>query len=71
MSNVKRTDENTIAAKQAQLIEQAKETGKLSTEELVAALSPLGADLNQIEATYNALTEAGVEVLPPQEETLD
>jgi RNA polymerase primary sigma factor len=34
----------------------------------VAALSPLGADMNQIEETYAALSEAGVEVLPSQED---
>ena len=61
-------DEQTLAAKRAQLIEQAKATGKLTTEELVAALSPLGADMAQIEETYNALTEAGIEVLPPRDE---
>ena len=64
----KKPDEQTLAAKRAQLIEQAKATGKLTTEELVAALSPLGADMAQIEETYNALTEAGIEVLPPRDE---
>ena len=66
MSNEKKPDGQTFAARQAQLIEQAKSTGKLSAEELVAALSPLGADLDQIEETYQALAEAGVEVLPPE-----
>ncbi len=66
MSNEKKADNQTFAARQAQLIEQAKSSGKLSTEELVAALSPLGADMDQIEETYQALTEAGVEVLPPE-----
>ena len=66
MSNEKKPDGQTFAAKQAQLIEQAKSTGKLSAEELVAALSPLGADIDQIEETYQALAEAGVEVLPPE-----
>ena len=54
---------------QAQLIEQAKTAGQLSTEELVAALSPLSVDMNQMEDTYHALSEAGIEVLPPQEES--
>ena len=66
MSNEKKPDGQTFAARQAQLIEQAKSTGKLSTEELVAALSPLGADMDQIEETYHVLTEAGIEVLPPE-----
>ena len=66
MSNEKKPDGQTFAARQAQLIEQAKSTGKLSTEELVAALSPLGADMDQIEETYQVLTEAGIEVLPPE-----
>ena len=66
MSNEKKADNQTFAARQAQLIEQAKSSGKLSSEELVAALSPLGADMDQIEETYQALTEAGVEVLPPE-----
>ena len=69
MSNVKKPDGQTFAAKQAQLIEQAKASGKLTTEELVAALSPLGADMDQIVETYNALTEAGIEVLPPEGES--
>ena len=54
---------------QARLIEQAKVTGKLSTEELVAALSPLEVDMGQMEDTYHALSEAGIEVLPPQDES--
>ena len=66
MSNEKKPDGQTFAARQAQLIEQAKSTGKLSAEELVAALSPLGADMDQIEETYQALAEAGIEVLPPE-----
>ena len=70
MSNTsqKKLDNQALAAKQAQLIEQAKAAGKLSMEDLVAALSPIGADMDQIEETYNALTEAGIEVLAPQEE---
>ena len=70
MSNTsqKKPDSQTLAAQQARLIERAKATGKLTMEELVAALSPLGADMDQIEETYNALTEAGIEVLPPQDE---
>ena len=70
MSNTsqKKLDNQTLQAKQAQLIEQARAAGKLSMEELVAALSPIGADMDQIEETYNALTEAGIEVLAPQDE---
>lgn len=64
----KKLDDQVLAAKQAQLIEQARPAGKLSMEALVAALSPIGADMDQIEETYNALTEAGIEVLAPQDE---
>jgi RNA polymerase primary sigma factor len=70
MSNTsqKKPENQELEAKKAELIAKAKATGKLSTEQLVAALSPLGADMNQIEETYAALSEAGVEVLPPQED---
>lgn len=71
MSNTsqKKLDDQMLHTKQIQLIEQAKATGKLSTEELVAALASIGADIGQIEETYNALTEAGIEVLPPVDDT--
>ena len=70
MSNTsqKKLDDQMLKARQAQLIEQGKAAGKLTTEELVAVLSPIGADMDQIEDTYNALTEAGIEVLSPQDE---
>lgn len=71
MSNTsqKKLDDQMLHTKQIQLIEQAKATGKLSTEELVAVLASIGADIGQIEETYNALTEAGIEVLPPVDDT--
>lgn len=34
-------------------------------------MAPLGGDMDQIEDTYHALSEAGIEVLPPAEEKLD
>ena len=58
-----------LAAVQAQLIARGRETGKLPTEELAAALSPLGADMKDMEETIQVLSEAGVEVLPPEDET--
>ena len=70
MSNTsqKKPDKEALSAAQAKLIEQARAAGKLTTEELVAVLSPLGADMTDIEDTYQALTEAGVEVVPDSEE---
>ncbi len=61
-------DSQKLEEKRTQLIEQGKATGHLAMETLVSALSPLGADMDQIEETYNALTDAGIEVLPPSEE---
>ena len=75
MSNTPQKKPESRELKQVQetLIQQARDTGKLSTEELVTALSPLGVDMNQMEETYHALNAAGIEVLPPQddEEPLD
>ena len=70
MSNTsqKKADNKALKDVQEQLILLGKAQGKLSMEELVSALSPVGADLDQIEATYNVLSEAGVEVLPPADE---
>ncbi len=68
MSNTNNADDAALRQAQEQLIEQAKAAGKLTTEELVAAMSPLNADMSQIEATYHALNDAGIEVLPPAEE---
>ena len=64
-------DKKTLDAVQKQLIETGKTTGKISTEELVAALAAIGADIDQIEETYHVLNEAGVEVSLPVEEDED
>lgn len=64
-------DKKTLEAAQKQLIETGKTTGRISTEELVAALATIGADIDQIEETYHVLNEAGVEVSLPVEEEDD
>ncbi len=72
MSNIPESNGQELQKVHAQLIEQAKATGKLTTEELVAALTPLGVDMSQMEDTYHALSEAGIEVLPALDDgTLD
>ncbi len=74
MSNTsqKKVDEKTLKDVQEKLIEKGKAAGgSLATEELAAAMAPLGADMDQIEETYHVLSEAGVEVLPPTDEPLD
>ena len=71
MSKTKKPEDRSLETVQAELIDRARETGQLSSEELASALSPLGADMEQIEATYRALSDAGVEVLPPREELDD
>ncbi|MDD6023071.1 MAG: RNA polymerase sigma factor RpoD [Oscillospiraceae bacterium] len=71
MSNTKKPENAALKERQKQLIEQAAGTGTITTEALTAALAPIGADMDEIEATYNALTEAGIEVLPPAEELDD
>lgn len=74
MSNTsqKKVDEKTLKDVQAKLIEKGKEGGgSLTSEDFVAAMSPLGADMDQMEETYRVLSEAGVEVLPPADEPLD
>ncbi len=70
MSNTsqKKADKKALKEVQEQLILLGKSQEKLSMEELVSALTPVGADLDQIAATYNVLSEAGVEVLPPADE---
>ena len=67
MSNIPESNGQELQKVHAQLIEQAKATGKLTTEELVAALTPLGVDMSQMEDTYHALSEAGIEVLTEEE----
>lgn len=74
MSNTsqKKLDEKTLKDVQEKLIAKGKEAGgSLPTEAFAAAMAPLGADMDQIEETYHVLSEAGVEVMPPTEETLD
>ena len=70
MSNTshKKADSKALKDVQAQLIDQGKAEGKLSMEDMVAALAPLGADMSQIEETYNVLSEADIEVIAPENE---
>ncbi len=70
MSNTsqKKPDEQLLSKIQAQLIAKAKEDGNLTTEELVAAMASIGANMEQIEQTFQAMTEAGIQVLPPEDE---
>ena len=65
MTSQNKLTDQALAEQQARLVEQGRKTGKLSTEELVAALAPLGADMDQIERTYNVLTDAGITVEAP------
>lgn len=74
MSNTshKKQDAKTLKDVQETLIDMGRTAGgALSTEELAKAMAPFGGDMDQIEATYHALSEAGIEVLPPAEEKLD
>lgn len=66
--NNKNMDEKALKEVQDHLIAQGKVTGSLTMEELASALSPLGADMDQIEQTYTLLSDAGIEVLSPEEE---
>lgn len=70
MSNTsqKKPDDQLLKEKQAQLIAKAKEEGSLTTQELVTAMASIGADMEQIEETFNAMTEAGIQVIPPEDE---
>lgn len=74
MSNTsqKKPDDQLLAKTQAQLVAKAKEDGNLTTEELVAAMAAIGADMESIEQTFQVMTEAGIQVLPPEsDEELD
>ena len=74
MSNTshKKLDAKTLKDVQETLIDKGRTAGgAISTEELAKAMAPLGGDMDQIEDTYHALSEAGIEVLPPAEEKLD
>ncbi len=66
-SQKKRTDQ-ALQEKQAQLIHQGREAGGLTSQELAAALAPLGATMEQIEDTYNVLADAGITVESAEEE---
>lgn len=68
MSNTsqKKADKKALREVQNLLVEQGKAAGKLTMDELMAALSPIDANMDQIAATYNTLAEAGVEVLAPE-----
>ncbi len=70
MSNTSQKKADNAALKEVQnrLIQQGKAAGKLTMEELVAAMAPIGADMAQMETTYNTLSEAGVEVEPMEDE---
>ena len=57
-----------LQEKQAQLIHQGREAGGLTSQELAAALAPLGATMEQIEDTYNVLADAGITVESAEEE---
>ncbi len=64
----KKCTEQALKEKQAQLIEQGRETGRITSGELTGALSPQGATMEQIEETYNVLTDAGITVEDAGEE---
>ncbi len=64
----KKCTEQALKEKQAQLIEQGREAGRITSGELTGALSPLGATMEQIEETYNVLTDAGITVEDAGEE---
>ena len=68
MSNTsqKKPDEQLLKQTQAQLLAKAKEDGNLTTEDLVAAMAAIGADMEIIEQTFQVMTEAGIQVLPPE-----
>ena len=70
MSNTsqKKPDEQLLKEAQTQLIAKAKEEGTVTTEELVSAMAAIGADMEQIEQTFHAMTEAGIQVIPLEEE---
>lgn len=61
-------DNKALAAVQETLIEKARANGKLTMDELVSAMAPLGANMEDMEATYNTLSQAGIEVEVPDEE---
>ena len=73
MSNTSQKSQQTrkdeaIHQKQQELISRAKATGAISMEALSAAMAEVGADMDQIEATYSVLAEAGISVQAKAEE---
>jgi RNA polymerase primary sigma factor len=70
MSKTSQKTPDSKARVENQLKELGKATGKISTEELVSAVAPLGANLEQMQAVYDTLDDAGIEVLPPQDDEL-
>ena len=66
----KKPENKTLKEKQQMLIEKGKETGKISMEELVSVLAAIGANAEEIEETYNVLTEAEIEVEAPENDIL-
>lgn len=64
----KKADNQALKTVQEQLIAKARANGKLTMDELVQAMAPLGAKMEEMEATYNTLSEAGIEVEVPDEE---
>lgn len=70
MSNTpqKTPDDQLLKQTQAQLIAKAKDEGNLTTEDLVSAMASIGADMEQIEQTINVMTEAGIQVVLPEED---
>jgi RNA polymerase primary sigma factor len=70
MSKTSQKTPDSKARVEDQLKELGKATGKISTEELVAAMAPLGANMDQMESVYNTLDDAGIEVLPAKDDEL-
>ncbi len=63
-----KADNKALREAQNKLIEQAKANGKLTMDELVDTMAPLGANMEQLEATYNTLSAAGIEVEVPDDD---
>ncbi len=57
-----------LLQKQAELIQLSGEEKTVTTQALVSAMAAIGADMKQIEATYNALSAAGIQVIPAEED---
>jgi RNA polymerase primary sigma factor len=70
MSKTSQKTPDSKARVEDQLKELGKATGRISTEDLVAAMAPLGANMDQMESVYNTLDDAGIEVLPAKDDVL-